>query len=214
MAKGLLKADVQLAEAYAAYCVSVLEANQGVNQLPTGKGVVSGSDTYILPAYWDASLMAYFSRVAILNKFTAPKLISGSNLYEAVWVAEMSRANDNGKGAATMFGAFPVYFDLYNIDTVNTPDLVTYLLSQNSVAMANRAYNPNFIETFGASKRWTMPSRFLPGFTYDVFNTVACSNDMVETQFKVKLLADLFVNPEGCTVNNTGILAFRCGSAT
>ncbi len=90
VAKAFLRADKLLAEAYAAYCVSVLEANKGINNLTTGKGVVSGSDTYILASYWDAALMAYLSRVAILNQFTNPTIVSGSNLYENVWVAKMN----------------------------------------------------------------------------------------------------------------------------
>lgn len=212
VAKGMLRADKQLAEAFAAYAVSVLEANKGVNQFDGGKGCVSGSDTYVPAAYWDASLMAYLSRIAILNRFTTPVLLSGSNLYEASWVAQMNRANDSGKGAAAMFGAFPIYFDLFNIDTVNSPNLVTYLLSMNSVAIASRNYNPMAIETYGASKRWSMQSRFIPEFTYDVYSTVECSNDMVSTDFKVKLTADLFVNPEGCEADNTGILSFICGA--
>jgi hypothetical protein len=212
IAKGLLRADKQLAEAYAAYTVSVLEANKGVNLLTTGKGCVSGSDTYIAAAYWDAQLMAYFSRVAIMNRFTTPTLISGANLYEAVWAAQMNRANDNGAGAANMFGVFPIFFDMFNIDTVNSPNLVTYLLSQNSVALANRAYNPSTPEIYGASKRWKVPSKFIPGFEYDIFYAASCDNDFVEHQFKVKLLADLFVNPEGCEADNSGILAFICGA--
>lgn len=214
VAKSMLRADKELCEAYAQYIVSVLEANKGVNAFNGGKGVVVGSDTYIVPAYWDAKLMAYFMRVALLNRFTTPTLISGSNLFEEYFVINKLNADMNGKGNAALMQQFPIFFDLFNIDSVNDPNLVTYLLSQNSVAMASRNYNPMAIETFGASKRWSMQSRFIPELTYDVFNTVECSNDMVKTQFKVKLLADLFVNPEGCEADNTGILTFICGSST
>lgn len=218
IAKGLLRADKQLVEAYVQYAVAVLTANKGVNAMGTGsKGVVSGSDTYILPAYWDAKLMAYFARVAELNRFTSPILLSGSNLFEENYVIQAMIQNMNGKGDASLMNAMQIYFDLFNIDSVNTPDLVTYMLSQGSIAMANVAYNPDAMETVGAAtinKRWTKQSVFVPEFKYDMFYLPECSNDFVKHSFKTKLTADLFVNPEGCDENNTGILTFLCGSST
>ena len=51
-AKGMLRADKQLAEALAAYAVSVLNSNKGVNVFTGGPGSVSGSDTYITAPFW------------------------------------------------------------------------------------------------------------------------------------------------------------------
>lgn len=215
VAKGLLRADKELAEAYAQYAVAVLEANKGVNQMGTAsKGVVVGSDTYVLPAYWDAKLMAYFMRAAQLNRFTNPVVISGSNLFEEYLVIQRLAADANGAGNAALLQALRIYFDLFNIDSVNSPDLVTYLLSQGATAMASRTYNPDAVETIGASKRWTKQSLFIPEFKYDMFYSAECSNDLVQHNFKTKLTADLFVNPEGCEANNTGILTFICGSGS
>lgn len=214
IAKGLLRADKLLVEAYAQYVVSVLESNKGVNQMGTGsKGVVSGADTYIASHFWDAKLMAYFARVSSLNRFTNPILLSGSNLFEEYMVIQAAIQNAEGKGDAAMLKLINIYFDLFNIDSVNTPDLVTYLISQGSVAMASRAYNPDAIEDMGpGQKRYTRQSEFIPEFKYDMFVERECSNDMVKLNFKTKLLADLFVNPEGCEENNTGILSFTCGA--
>jgi len=218
IAKGLLRADKQLVEAYAAYAISVLNANKGVNAMGTAsKGVVSGADTYVLPAYWDAKLMAYFARAAELNRFTNPILLSGSNLFEESYIIAAMQANAEGKGNAALINALKIYYDLFNIDTVNTPDLVTYMVSQGSIALASRAYNPDALQVVGAAdihSRWTKVSEFVPEFKYDLFYLPACSNDMVKHNFKVKLTADLFVNPEGCEANNSGILTFLCGSAT
>ena len=214
VAKGMLTADVKLVEAYAQYAVAVLTANRGVNQMGTGsKGVVVGSDTYILPAYWDAKLMAYFMRVSMLNRFTNPVLLSGSNLFEEYLVVQKMIADANGKGDAAMLNALRIYFDLFNIDSVNSPDLVTYLVSQGATAMANRVYNPPTLETIGAAKRWVKNSMFIPEFKFDMYYDAECSNDLVQHNFKTKLTADLFVNPEGCEVNNTGILTFLCGES-
>lgn len=212
IAKGLLKADKELVEAYVQYAVAVLSANKGVNQMGTGsKGVVSGSDTYIIPAYWDAKLFAYFWRVAQLNRFSNPSIISGSNLAEEYFTIQKMLADAKAQGDNNLMNTYRVFFDLFNIDSVNSPDLVTYMVSQGATAMASRVYNPNTLETIGASKRWTRPSVFVPEFKYDMFYNAECSNDMVKHMFKTKLTADLFVNPEGCEANNTGILTFICG---
>ena len=217
IAKGLLKADKELAEALAIYAVSVLNSNKGINQMGTGsKGVVSGSDTYVEAAYWDAKLMAYFMRVAQLNRFTSPTLLSGANLFEDYFIINKMQGDSNGKGNQALMGTFPLFFDIFNIDTVNTPALITYLLSMGSVAIANRTYNPSSMEFIGANatnldKRWTVPSKFVPGISYDAFYDAECDNDMVAHNFRLKLTADILVNPEGCEANNTGILTFICG---
>ena len=214
VAKGLLKADKELAECFAQYAVAVLGANKGVNQMGTGsKGVVSGNDTYILPAYWDAKLVSYFVRAAQLNRFSDFGLISGSNLFEEYFTIQAMIANANGKGDANLFNQLRMWFDLFNIDSVNTPDLVTYMVSQGSVALVSKAFNPPSMEVLHTFTRWTAPNRFLPaGFTQDVFYEQTCDSDLVKHCFKVKLTADVLVNPEGCEANNTGILTFVCGA--
>lgn len=214
IAKALLKSDVALTNAFAAYAVSVIESAKGTNELTTGKGTVSGTETYIDPAYWNSALFAYFQRVAALNKFTSPILLSGNNLYEAYYLANAQAGNANGKGDAYLFGTMPIYFDLFNIDTVNTPDLKTYMLSTGSLAMANKFYNPSVPEKTWEFTRYTMPSQFLPGMTYDVFynNECSTSNRLLKHNWTVRLKADIFTNPAGCTLTNTGVLSFTCGT--
>ena len=215
IAKQLLKADINLLENFAQYCVGNINLFKGVNQLTTGKGVVSGTDTYIDPSYWDGTLLAYLNRVGIMNRFTSPVLLSGNNFYEQAFIAAYNAANANGKGTAAMYGDMGLMFDLFNIDTVNTPDLITYLLSQGSIALATKFYNnAGSIDKGFDFWRYTMPSQFLPGVTYDVFYNNECTtNDQFKHNFKVKLTGDLFNNPEGCTANNTGVLTFVCGTA-
>ena len=213
IAKGLLRADKQLAEALAAYAVSVLNANKGVNAFAGGPGVISGSDTYITAPFWGPNLMAYFMQTATMNRFTSPILASGANLYQDYFIYNKMAANADGKGNAALMGTFPIYFDPFNIDVVNSPSLFTYMLSMGSVALGNRTYNPSSVQDVGNWKRWTIPSRF-GAFSYDAFYSAACSNDMIKHNFKLKLTADVLVNPAGCTATNTGILTFICGSAT
>lgn len=215
VAKQFVTADKNLAENFSQYCVSQLEAFRGWNTVEDGKGTVVGSDTYVPPSYWNPSLVAYFQRVAILNQFTAPVFLSGNNLYEQMFIASANAANANGKGDAILYNKLRMYFDLFNIDTVNDPDLKTYMLSTGSLALAYRARNPQKKEVVnGVFTRWQMKSEHLP-FYYDVYYEPECTtDDLVQHNFKIKLNADLFLNPTGCDDNNSGVLSFVCGTST
>ena len=140
--KGFLRAEKQIAEHFTQYCVGLIDSFAGTNAFTGGKGTVTGTETYIAASDWNASLVAYFNRVATLNKFTAPSFISGANLYEQMLIARANQANDNGKGDASLYAGLKMYFDLFNIDQVNTPDLKTYMLSLGSLALGNRYFNP------------------------------------------------------------------------
>lgn len=213
VAKALLKADKSLIEAFAAYAVAQLESFKGDNVLTTGKGTVSGGETSIPAAYWNSSLFAYLNRVSIMNKFSNPVLLSGNNLYEANYIAQAQAGNANGKGDANLFGTMPIYFDLFNIDTVNSPDLKTYMLSQGSMAMVSKTLNPNVPEKTDAFTRYTMRSNFMPSLSYDVWYNNVCENStgrLLKHNWTIRLTADIFANPVGCDLNNTGVLAFTC----
>ena len=215
IAKAFLHADVSMLEAWAAYAVARLNIFKGVNTTdPEGKGDITGTDTYILPAYWNASLMAYFARVAAHNQFTSPTMLSGNNLWEAVFLANANSANANGKGDAILYGGLPWYFDLFGIDSINTPDYVTYMLSMGSIATATKNYNPVMPEVVnGVFTRYQMASKFVPGITYDVFYKPECDEDRVKHNFKLKMKGDIFLNPTGCNETNTGVLSFLCGTS-
>ncbi len=210
----MLKADVELTEDFAQYCVARLNAHRGQNVYTGGKGTVVGLTTQIAPHFWDATLLAYFNMVKIRNKFTMPILLSGTNLYESMWVAEANAANADGKGDQKMYGSMKAFFDLFNIDTVNDPTLRTYMLSQNSLALASRTLNPDKVEVIhNVHTRWTEQSKFLP-FKYDVYYNAECTeDDQIQHNFKFKLKADLFRNPIGCVELNHGILSFDCVDA-
>jgi len=214
IAKMFLTADKTLTESFAQYCTSQLEAFRGWNTLGTdGKGVWSSPDTYIAAAYWNADLAAYFARAAIDNRFTSPVMLSGKNLFEQMYVANAKSANANGKGDAILYGDMNMYFDLFNIDSVNDPDFKTYMLSMGSLAMAHRALHPDTPEVLDPFTRYKITSQFLP-FEYDVYYKTECVSDRIKHSWKVKLVADLFNNPTGCDDNNTGVLSFVCGTAS
>jgi len=213
VAKGLLKASLSLDEWWAGQAVAVLNANLGVNESDHGKGDVAGTTTYVQPAYWNADLMGYFARVAKMNRFKNPMLISGLNLYESIWTAEWDKCCENGIGK---FGTMDFCFDLFNIDSVNDPNYITYMLNKGSLAFvtkcyyeANKAANP--VKNMD-QYRWSMPSFYLPGVCYDVHYKNTCDDgDFFSHEFKLKTFGDIFLNPVGCTATRTGILEFECG---
>lgn len=214
IAKGMLKASLALDEYWAAQVVAVLNANVGANEVTTGKGNVSGTTTYIQPAYWDANLFGYFARVAIGNRFRRPMLISGANLFESKFIADFEACCENKRGK---FGTMDVCFDLFNIDSINTPDLMTYMLNRGALAFVTKAYYEGVSAAspriYMDQHRWSMPSFNLPGVIYDVHYDNECSScgDFFTHSFKLKTFGDIFVNPVGCTETRTGILEFQCG---
>lgn len=213
VAKGLLSASKILDEFWAAQMVAAINSFKGVNEVAVGKGGVSGTDTYIIPAYWNADLIAYFTRVGIMNRLKNPYLISGNNLFESVWNAQREAMQSGDQSKTLKFGSLPLYFDLFNIDTVNTPDLVTYLIARGAIAFYTKAYySANPIKYFDQS-RYSIPSVNIPGVRYDVHYTNECDedSDWINHSFKVKTLGDIFLNPVGCTSTRTNVLSFICG---
>jgi len=214
VAKGLLKAKKELLEWASQYYVSVLNANKGVNTLGTdGKGTVVGSDTLISPAFWNENLLPYLIRVGIDNQFTDPYLLSGKNLFEQAFAAGYKKLDANGKSIATMYDDMNLWFDLRNIDVVNDPLHVTYLLSRGSVAIANKAIFDTSVREFKDYSAFAVNGADLgfPQFDFDVIYENECSTyNLPIHRFKVILRTDLFVNPTGCDGENTGILTFLC----
>ena len=224
IAKGFLMAMKELDEFWAATAVAFLNAALGVNAVTVGKGTVSGTGTYILPAFWDAGLMSYFARVGISNQFVNPFLVSGANLYESVWNAAYERAQAGDESKVLKYGSMPIYFDLFNIDAVNDPDLYTYMIHRGAVAFVAKNYYPaNDVVEGGVPRinkymdewRWSMPSKNIPGLRYDVHYKDTCnaqgSYDAMTYQFKLVTYGDYFLNPTGCDDTRTGVLGFICG---
>ena len=211
IAKGMLRAGQVLDNYWATQAVVALNAAKGVNEVGTaGKGAVSGTDTYVLPAYWDAGLMSYLYLVAKVNRFKSPYLVSGKNLFESVWTADKEACCEND---AKKFGTYNIWFDLFNIDVANTPDYVTYLINKGTFAFYTKAYYKNERKEYFDQKRWAIPSRNLAGVYYDVHYTNECNeaDDFYTHKFKLKTLGDFFLNPVGCTPTRTGLLSFICG---
>ena len=211
VAKGILAAKKELDEYLAAQVVTGLVSNAGTNLYTGGIGTVSAGSTCIPSAYWDASMFGYFALVSKMNKFSNPYLLTGTNLFNAVWSAN----NGGNPGAAQMLGTMPIYFDPFNVESVASGS--TFMLHKSAAALVTKAYYPegaaNSISKGGSYLLWSEPSMNLPGVMYDIVYQSECTgNDWVDT-YSVSTKAGFFINNTGCTATTTGILQFECSTA-
>jgi hypothetical protein len=220
VAKAFLRKIKLLDEDLAQTAVNKIYSFKGRNVYAGGKGTISGFDTKVNPAYWNASLFSYLALVAKKNKFASPYLLSGTNLYEAYWNAKMNGANSDGKGAVNMFDSMKMYFDVFNIDAELDPAKYTFMLDKSAMAFFSKNYYP-YAPGSSESMQWggvggsvgakyQVPSKNLPGVFYDVTYKVRCVGNEIKHDWSIQYKAGIFRNPVGCDLNNTGILAFKC----
>lgn len=201
-----------LDEYLAEIAVQRLESFKGVNTYTGGKGTVAGFETSINPAYWNASLFSYFALVMKKNKFSDAFLLNGDNLFEAGWNAEKNAQNADMKDQLLKMKSLRAYWDVFNVDSVLSPDKASFLIDRNAVAFASKAYWPTNPIDFGANVglKYQVESKNLPGVFYDVTYKVTCSGDDIKHNWSIQVKADIFRNPVGCNINNTGVLKFLC----
>lgn len=182
LAKLLLRVDKQASEDFTKYLVDFVNINAGRNAV-TDRYTVEDDRTDIPADQWTAELMAYFARVMEMNRFNNAAMVSGANLWETMMVAAANNANVNDKGDYILWNSMPIWFDLFNVDTVNNDNqhivdgLFTYLITQGAIAVANKTWNPPAPQRTFDDVRYTMPSQFMPGMTYDVYYTNKCQED-------------------------------------
>lgn len=220
IAKGMLKATKALDEYLAQAIIASLDTFKGVNQYfgdyGTAQGVqaVGTAETDIASNLWTASLLGYFNLASIKNKLSNPFLLSGTNLAIANWNAIAEAANADGKGNLNKFQSIPTEFDLFNIDSVLSPDAVTFMLNKGAVAFAPKwrySSTPREINGKDWQIRYTVPSRTVAGVMYDVTYTTQCKSgtNQIEHLFNITTRGGVYLNPTGCTSANTGILRFN-----
>lgn len=209
IAKGMLAADARLSEKFVQSFITELNTGKGVNVLTTPY-TVAGTDTTIPSANWDASLYAYFAHVKLMNKFANPAILSGNNLFQNAWITSANAANADGKGAYNAQTSMFTIFDPLNMTTVNGATNLTYMISQGAVTWASAPKYATTLQIFDDYRRYSMPSRFIPGLWLNVMIKEVCSDNMTKYSFKVYTDYGIFTNPAGCSATNTGILSFTC----
>lgn len=218
VAKSFAKRLKELDEKLAQVMVAKLNAFAGTNQFTGGIGDVDGGTTYIAPSYWTADMYGYFSQVQVMNKFNDAFMIHGGNLYQQSWLANMNNIDPARKPEAAKLNAIRSYWDMFNVDSVNTPDRVSYMIAKGAVAFANKAYYPlNNPVVYKNDTRWSIESKALPGVYYDVYYNNECvttegAND-VKHNWSLYVKAGIFLNPFGCNEDITGVIKFVCGTA-
>lgn len=196
---------------------TVIEPNLGVNAYTLGKGTINGTDTEFASAYWNANLVPEIMQTAMRNKFNDYYLLDSGLLYNSMMMANFNRGNANGSGDFAAFGALKYYADTFNIDAVNTPDRVMYIIEPNAIGFMTKSHLPNITQTapkqVAADEwRWSESSMMFPNISFDVHMTIACDplTDQKVTTYKYILRWGAWINPTGCDTTNTGILRTVC----
>lgn len=211
VAVNFLRADKALADSIASFAIPTIEANLGVNTVTAGVGTFNTGtgDTDIAAADWTERIFAYFYRVALMNKMPNPYLLSGQTLFDDKFLALMKEGNSDGKGSANLFRSMRQYYDLFNIDTANTPLFKSYMVNRGSMAFASKNYYGATPIKYKSQDRYSIASRNIAGLRYDVYYTNRCSGNTIKHDFMLKAHFDYFTNPIGCDDNRTGFLSFN-----
>ena len=211
VAKNFLRADKALSDNVAQASIAKIEAALGVNTVTTGVGTFNAGtgDTDIAAADWNERIFAYFYRVALMNKMPNPFLLSGQTLFDDRFLALMKEGNGEGKGDAKLFRSMRQYYDLFNIDTANTPDFKSYMINRGSMAFASKNYYGATPTRYKTQDRYSIASRNIAGMRFDVYYTNRCVGNTIKHDFMLKAHYDYFVNPIGCDANRTGFLSFN-----
>lgn len=211
VATNLNMAMVAQAEAVAQYSVGVINANLGVNTYTnSGNWTVSGTENIIPASEWESTaIFGRFQIAARKNRFNNPYLLSGENLYHLAYMARTSNGNGEGKGDFVRINEMPIYNDIFNVDEVNDPALLTYMIERGTFAFASKGYYPETPETLnGNFQRFQIRNRFFRELVHDVETLVDCSSGVWKQHWKVIPRYKLFINPVGCTATRTGAIAF------
>lgn len=209
VAKGFLLGDKILSEAVAGTAIPRIESFKGINGVVNGVGTPNAatSETDIQSSDWNERTFAYLYRVAKLNEFSNPFLLSGNNMFEERLITMLSQGNAEGKGAAQLYKLMRTYFDLYNVDSGTAEK--TYMINRGAIAFASKAYYGDKPRKYKMQDRYSIASRNLTGHRIDVYYTNRCAGDKIMHDFKLKIKYDYFHNPTGCDADKTGILAFN-----
>lgn len=209
-ARLMMASFVGFAEQAAQYAVGRLNAYAGTPLYDNrGQWTINGTDLEIPAQYWNSSLFGGLLRMATKNKLLMPYLLSGELLDQEFFMYRTSQANSDGKGDANRINTMRTYFDLLNIDEVNDPDYVAYMISKGAVAFASKGYYDTRPEEIGgrdAHTRFSIANPFFPPQIIDVQKTTQCSGGHTYEHYKMKSKYDVFQNPLGCVAGTTGIV--------
>jgi len=211
-AKGMLKASKVLDEEVTRRAIAAINGFAGTNEYDGDLGVVQGSgDTHVAALNWDTRLLPYLKLVAIKNRMNTPFMLTGVNYWYTDMDAEHNKGNSDGSGDYVRNQLIKRYYDLFNVELVNSGDLFSYLINRGALAFASKTYNPSvpFTVPDPGQERYSIESRNIPGLRYDVIYALKCINDKLYDVWDFRAYFDFFLNPTGCTDTRTGVLRFK-----
>lgn len=214
--KTLKALDEKMTKMLIAKLATFTSANQ--YQSATGLGCSDETGewitTFIKPLNWTPKVVPYLAKVAMMNKFSNAFVIDGENLYDIVANALLDAGNANGSGAAAAVKMMKIYSDLFNMEAVASGK--TYMVDRGATAFVNKslwkgngATNP-IDRGIGNQIKYSVPSKNLPGVTYDVYASKDCSAQYEKVNVLYHARFDLLNGAEGCD-GQTGVLEFECG---
>lgn len=192
------------------YAVGVINANTGTNEhIPFGS-TWTGTDPVTIPAAaFNTGIYGQLLRNARKNRLDNPYLLTGEALAHMNYLAQTNGGNGEGAGDALRARSMRIYEDLFNIDEVNDPALMFYMINRGALAFASRGYFPRTAETLdGNYSRFSIPNRWFPDLIHDVERVVSCTTGTWSVNYRVKARYKVLVNPTGCTAGRTGILSY------
>lgn len=209
IAKKLQKGLAELDEYLSGQFVAFLDASKGAHEytdMPYGAD--NAGDWEINSSDWTDNLVPHLRLAARFARFPSFYLLDGLNLLTTVEKARYYGANDNGRGENGLWNSLNYVWD--PIKMVEVAPNMTYLVNPGSVALASGNYWDAVPQTFAGSHRmFTVASPNLPGVAYDVHETETCTGNDFVTSWQIRANYKLLLNPEGCTANRTGVLAFK-----
>jgi len=215
----MLKAMKAHVESISQYAVGVIEANLGTNIHDNqGQWTINGDTVEVPGSEWETTaIYGKLRRNAVKNRLDMPYILTGENLDQLQYMALTNQANGEGKGDAARVNTLPAYFDLFNIEEVNDPLYVTYLINKGALAIASKGYFPRVDNPQapagsqvldGNYERFSIANAFFPSVIHDVERVVSCPSGVWKENYRLKSRYKVFVNPTGCDSTRTGLLSF------
>lgn len=179
----------------------------------------SGGLIWDIPASeWDPKLLAKFIIYARKKKFSNPKLLSGSNLYED-FVSSPYRGGDADKYDRILNnGEMPLFFNIFDTDTL-TSENSTFIVDNDNVGYFNtrtytnpvpqNMYDANNTHTFSVPSgylKWRNGNTLVP-IWYDVRMQRQCLNKKdYKDVFEITHEGGFALGPALCDADYKGII--------
>lgn len=208
IANNMLVSMKLLDEYLNAQYVLALEANKGTHEYSLPFGALNGSNWQIENTNWNEDIMPQFMLSAEFSRFVRPYVVSGVNSFADYQRSLKMAGNLNVAGIQNMYDTYNWVFDPITVEA-NAPNK-SYLVNASALALVTGNYWSAVPTAITADHTvFSVPSRNLPGISYDIHQYRTCTSDDFVFSYKIRVNWSYILNPKGCTATRTGILAFE-----